>query len=63
MPLFDNRDESAIPRRWVEMMKASMRIVATQFSARRMAIDYFNAAYGPGARRVEQLRLLPDWGG
>jgi hypothetical protein len=26
-------------------------------------IDYFNAAYGPGARRVEQLRLLPDWGG
>jgi len=63
VPLYFNRDESGIPRLWVEMMKASMRNVATQFSARRMVIDYFNAAYGPGARRVEQLRLLPDWGG
>jgi hypothetical protein len=45
------------------MMKASIRNVATQFAARRMVIDYFNAAYAPGARRVEQLRLLPDWGG
>jgi glycogen phosphorylase len=63
VPLYFNRDESGIPRQWVEMMKASMRHVATQFSARRMVIDYFTAAYGPGARRVEQLRLLPDWGG
>ena len=63
VPAFYERDEAGIPRRWVEMMKASMRNVATQFSARRMVIDYFNTAYGPGARRVEQLRLLPDWGG
>jgi len=63
VPLYYTRDESGIPRRWVEMMKASMRNVVTQFAARRMVIDYFNSAYGPGARRVEQLRLLPDWGG
>ena len=63
VPAFYNRDESGIPLRWVEMMKASIRHVVTQFAARRMVIDYFNAAYGPGARRVEQLRLLPDWGG
>ena len=63
VPAFYERDEAGIPRRWVEMMKASMRNVATQFSARRMVIDYFTSAYGPGARRVEQLRLLPDWGG
>jgi starch phosphorylase len=63
VPAFYQRDEAGIPRRWVEMMKASMRNVVTQFSARRMVIDYFNSAYGPGARRVEQLRLLPDWGG
>ncbi len=63
VPAFYDRDESGIPRRWVEMMKASIRNVATQFAARRMVIDYFNTAYGPGARRVEQLRLLPDWGG
>jgi hypothetical protein len=45
------------------MMRASIRHTATAFSARRMVIDYFNTAYAPGARRVEQLRLLPDWGG
>jgi len=60
---FYERDESGIPRRWVEMMRASIRFTATQFSARRMVIDYFDTAYAPGARRVEQLRLLPDWGG
>ncbi|TMF71997.1 MAG: glycosyltransferase family 1 protein [Chloroflexi bacterium] len=63
VPLFYDRDEAGIPRRCVEMMKASMRNVVTQFAARRMEIDYFNTAYAPGARRVEQLRLLPDWGG
>jgi starch phosphorylase len=63
VPAFFDRDENGVPQRWVQMMKASMRAVVTQFAARRMVIDYFNAAYGPGARRVEQLRLLPDWGG
>ena len=63
VPAFYDRDESGIPRRWVEMMKASIRNVVTQFGARRMVIDYFDTAYAPGARRVEQLRLLPDWGG
>jgi len=63
VPAYYERDESGVPRRWVEMMKASIRNVVTGFSARRMVIDYFNTAYAPGARRVEQLRLLPDWGG
>ena len=63
VPAYYERDEAGIPQRWIGMMKASMRNVVTGFSARRMVIDYFNQAYGPGARRVEQLRLLPDWGG
>jgi starch phosphorylase len=63
VPAYYDRDDSGVPRRWVDMMKASIRNVVTQFAARRMVIDYFNAAYAPGARRVEQLRLLPDWGG
>jgi starch phosphorylase len=62
-PAFFERDKDGIPQRWVEMMRASIRHTATAFSARRMVIDYFNLAYAPGARRVEQLRLLPDWGG
>jgi starch phosphorylase len=62
-PAFFERDKDGIPQRWVEMMRASIRHTATAFAARRMVIDYFNLAYAPGARRVEQLRLLPDWGG
>jgi starch phosphorylase len=63
IPAFFERDKDGIPQRWVEMMRASIRHVVTDFSARRMVTDYFEAAYAPGARRVEQLRLLPDWGG
>jgi starch phosphorylase len=63
LPVFFERDKDGIPQRWVEMMRASIRHTATTFAARRMVFDYFNLAYAPGARRVEQLRLLPDWGG
>jgi len=63
VPAFYDRDADGIPQRWVEMMRASIRYVATDFSARRMVVDYFDTAYAPAARRVEQLRLLPDWGG
>jgi starch phosphorylase len=63
LSVFFDRDKDGIPQRWVEMMRASIRHTATTFAARRMVIDYFNLAYAPGARRVEQLRLLPDWGG
>ncbi|MDQ6878596.1 MAG: alpha-glucan family phosphorylase [Candidatus Dormibacteraeota bacterium] len=63
VPEYFERDEKGIPQRWVEMMRASIRHIATEFAARRMVIDYFNTAYAPGARRVEQLRLLPEWGG
>ncbi|TMD87799.1 MAG: glycosyltransferase family 1 protein [Chloroflexi bacterium] len=63
VPTFFERDAKGVPQRWVEMMRASIRYVVTDFSARRMVIDYFDDAYAPGARRVEQLRLLPDWGG
>ncbi|HEV2027090.1 MAG TPA: alpha-glucan family phosphorylase [Candidatus Dormibacteraeota bacterium] len=63
VPAYFERDKDGIPQRWVDMMRASIRHTATAFAARRMAVDYFNLAYAPSARRVEQLRLLPDWGG
>jgi starch phosphorylase len=63
VPTFYDRDASGIPQRWVDMMRASIHYTVTGFSARRMVIDYFENAYAPGARRVDQLRLLPDWGG
>jgi starch phosphorylase len=63
IPTFNQRGADGVPARWVAMMKASIRQVATGFSARRMVLDYFDGAYAPAARRVQQLRLLPDWGG
>ena len=63
VPTFYERDENGLPQRWIQMMRASIRHVATDFAARRMVLDYFDTAYAPAARRVEQLRLLPDWGG
>jgi starch phosphorylase len=62
-PTFYDRDGRGLPLGWVEMMRASIRHVGTQFGARRMLLDYFRDCYAPAARRVEQLRLLPDWGG
>jgi starch phosphorylase len=63
VPAFYERDPSGVPQRWVSMMRASILHIVTDFSARRMVLEYFDQAYAPGARRVEQLRLLPDWGG
>jgi starch phosphorylase len=63
VPTFFDRDANGLPQRWIQMMRSSIRRVATDFGARRMVLDYFDSAYAPGARRVEQLRLLPDWGG
>jgi starch phosphorylase len=58
-----DRGQDGVPHRWLAMMKASIRRLAPEFSAGRMALDYFDDAYAPAARRVQQLRLLPDWGG
>jgi glycogen phosphorylase len=63
VPVFYERDERGLPARWLAMMRASIRHIATGFSARRMVLDYLSECYAPAARRVEQLRLLPDWGG
>ncbi|MDQ6771436.1 MAG: alpha-glucan family phosphorylase [Candidatus Dormibacteraeota bacterium] len=63
LPAFYQRDARGIPVRWVAMMRDSIRLVATRFSARRMVLDYFWTCYAPAARRVEQLRTLPQWGG
>lgn len=63
VPAFYQRDERGLPPRWLAMMRASIRHTATRFSARRMVLDYYSQCYAPAARRVEQLRLLPDWGG
>jgi starch phosphorylase len=63
VPTFYQRDARGLPTAWLAMVRASIRHTVTNFSARRMVLDYFSECYAPAARRVEQLRLLPDWGG
>jgi glycogen phosphorylase len=63
VPTFFERDDRGLPGGWLAMMRASIRHTSTGFSARRMVLDYLAECYAPAARRVEQLRLLPDWGG
>ena len=63
VPAFYQRDDRGLPTHWLAMMRASIRHTITSFSARRMVLDYRSECYAPAARRVEQLRLLPDWGG
>lgn len=40
VPLFYVRDSDGIPRGWVRRMKASLRTIIPQYSARRMVQDY-----------------------
>ena len=61
--VYFDRGPDGVPHRWVTMMRASIKRLAPEFSASRMVLDYFDDAYAPAARRVQQLRLLPDWGG
>jgi starch phosphorylase len=47
VPAFYDRDASGIPRRWLQVVKQSMRTVLPQFSARRMVKDYVRGMYLP----------------
>src|SRR2546421_8550349 len=49
VPAYYERDAGGLPQRWIQMMRSSIRYVSTDFSARRMVLDYFDGAYAPGA--------------
>ena len=51
VPTFYDRDASGIPRRWLRIVKESIRTVLPRFSARRMVKDYVREMYGPAVRQ------------
>jgi starch phosphorylase len=51
VPRFFEHDESGLPRRWIETMKASIESVVPRFSAHRMVRDYLEQTYVPAASR------------
>ena len=51
VPTFYARDEHGIPRRWLHIVKQSIRTVLPHFTARRMVKDYVREMYLPAVRR------------
>ena len=45
VPVFFERDEGGIPRRWIRRMKRSIMTLAWRFSADRMVLDYATTRY------------------
>jgi starch phosphorylase len=54
IPLFFERDESGLPKRWIQVMKASIESVVPHFAAHRMVRDYVEKVYLPAAARGSQ---------
>ena len=69
IPNFYERGTDRLPRKWIEMMKNSMRDLIAQFSTSRMVAEYTQQCYLPSAQRwndfvesdLERARDLADW--
>jgi starch phosphorylase len=56
VPAFYERDAQDIPRRWVHMVKESIRTVAPHFCTRRMLKEYVERMYLPAFGETAQKR-------
>ncbi len=45
VPMFHDRDQAGIPRRWLQMVRASLKTNGPRFSATRMVRDYVERIY------------------
>ncbi len=69
VPAFYERDSDGIPRRWLGMMKTSIRELAPVFNTNRMVTEYAERFYIPAHERqarlaagnAERARALVDW--
>ena len=49
VPLYYERDQDGVPRKWLARMKRAIRTLGWRFSADRMVMDYVLTAYIPAA--------------
>jgi glycogen phosphorylase len=56
VPLFYERDEGGVPRRWTRRMKHSLRTLGPRVEASRMLRDYVDNMYEPAARHDTLMR-------
>ena len=54
IPLYYERDDQGLPRRWLKMMKASIKTIAPYFNTERMVKEYVHQMYLP-ALTAEKL--------
>jgi starch phosphorylase len=52
MPMFYERDNKDLPRRWIAMMKESMKSIIPSFNSNRMIIEYMTKMYEPALMSV-----------
>jgi len=55
IPMFYDRDDSGVPKRWVEMMKQSIAQLGEDFNTNRMVQQYAEQFYLPAAERGKAL--------
>jgi starch phosphorylase len=55
VPLFFTRAANGLPRAWLSKMKTSMRILGSQFNAKRMVREYVEEFYLPSQARYAAL--------
>jgi starch phosphorylase len=52
VPAFYERDHEGMPKRWLQIVKQSIRTVLPRFSARRMVKEYVRDMYVPAMREA-----------
>lgn len=57
VPLFYDRPDGVLPRRWVFKMKTSLATLGHQVMASRMVKDYTTDYYEPAARRADAMTV------
>jgi starch phosphorylase len=55
-PLFYDRGSDGLPRRWIAMMKRSLKSLSPRFSTNRMLFEYSERYYLPASRAIVRLR-------
>jgi starch phosphorylase len=55
IPLFYDRTEDDLPRKWVARIKESMKTIVPRFNTNRMLRDYASMMYLPALRRVRKV--------
>ncbi len=57
VPAFYDRDAADVPRRWLAIIKESIRTVTPRFSARRMVREYAEKMYAPALSEIKNSEL------